>query len=984
MLKDMHINYIRTHTFPHPKFMIDLADEMGILVCLESSWFMSGKQALDKDEFWDNAKVHARDNIRNYKNHPSVILWSTGNEVRWGWNIGEVIKHGPEIQKIYDEADPTRIAFSDGSTSLWDERSQLVISRHYGVECTGEEFWDKSKPLHVGEIGKWHYGQPIDNLVWGDDAIFGSFEKCATAIAEEGADIILQGRSNEVSCLFPWNISCLDNYRPSPKETRHDWQDFNTPYAKPTRTGAYVSEFAWWEPESKGYIPGAGFKLIQHANRPFAIYIREKLNQIFSNQEIIHTVSLINDLGKDITGILKVEAFIGNKKVYYHQIDAQVKNGKTSKTEIKIPQISVDRKENILVTTSFWNGKTLIDSVQRNFWITPALENSVKWDVGSWLVYGKGLVRNLLNKHGVQFRNIDKLDSLPLAKEKLLLIERNMIEAGSKQNKILREYMERGGRVFLMEQENNAMPSLTIESKPSERCFIRAYDHPLMGKFNADDFSYWGNAPYGKNNSESWVVIKPFIKPTSGNTTILLDCGYGDFGSGGLNWTPLFETKSGKGLLISSQLRLTDRMEVHPSAQKVVKEIMNYLNTTVLPKGQSVFALGDIDLKALENIGAKTGSEKDACVIIASGKDVLKSNISEKFKEKVTTGAIVFIHDLDSADIVNVSKQWNIEVAPVNLGPQYNLVRTADVGTLNGISNQETYWLDKAHYTPTTNKNTKITDWLMRTTQGKSLLESESQSCWREFYTLGAQSEWLRMPVVTHYLYNGPREHASAMLEFNIGKGKLILTQVPFPMDNYAKAEIFWAQLLTNYHITFKDNLFDGEKVANGSQKSNGYPESMKMIKNPDQNLAEQIISKGDPGETSERFTNQGLSQGFKWENIKTENGMLKLNNDCKEVFIYYELNPGRPRKLQEVTGGWPDPSQQTFIDLKGKGRLTLFVNGKKYQSIQLDGGTVSIADIDLNQAWNTILIHFEPSSPDFQMQWRNRQSRPEMEFMFK
>jgi len=74
MLKDLHMNYIRTHTFPNPQFIIDMADEMGILVCLESTRFMSNSQVMIKSEFWKNAKDNALDNIKYYKNHPSVIF----------------------------------------------------------------------------------------------------------------------------------------------------------------------------------------------------------------------------------------------------------------------------------------------------------------------------------------------------------------------------------------------------------------------------------------------------------------------------------------------------------------------------------------------------------------------------------------------------------------------------------------------------------------------------------------------------------------------------------------------------------------------------------------------------------------------------------------------------------------------------------------------------------------------------------------------
>jgi hypothetical protein len=528
------------------------------------------------------------------------------------------------------------------------------------------------------------------------------------------------------------------------------------------------------------------------------------------------------------------------------------------------------------------------------------------------------------------------------------------------------------------------MPQLAIEAKPTERCYIRAYNHVLTDQFTDEDFSYWGNDPYGKSNSDSWVVLKPYSKPGYGNSTILLDGGYGDFGNGGLLWTPLFETRSGKGIAVACQLRLTEKMATHPSANRMIEKIIYYLSgwTPNLP-ANSLAVTDPADKSQVEKLGIRAANENNASVIISSGNNIPDKETSAKLNRKVIDGATLIIHNLDSTALVLLANRWGIDLKPANLGPQYNLVRVLNSALLNGISNQETYWLDRAHYTPLTNINHKMTDWLMTSATGVSMLSSESESCWREFYTSGAQSEWLRMPVVTHLLYNGPQISASGMMLFNIGKGRLILTQVPLPENEYTKSKIYWSQLLANLNVAFSKNLFEGDKVTFGAQKSNGYPDSIRIIKNPDKELLRNIIAKGDPGETSERFVNQGLIDGFKWEVMKTPGGELHLPDGCREVIIQYELKPGRPRKLQEVIGGWPDPSQQTLLDLFGKGKVTLFVNGVEYNSINPDGSKANIPDISLNQNWNSILIHFIPETLDLKILWRNRQSIPEVEFQF-
>jgi len=353
------------------------------------------------------------------------------------------------------------------------------------------------------------------------------------------------------------------------------------------------------------------------------------------------------------------------------------------------------------------------------------------------------------------------------------------------------------------------------------------------------------------------------LKPASSNSTILLGCGFGDFGSGGLNWTPLFETRYGKGLAIVSQLRVSDKAVHNPSALKFIKLSLQYL-AAWQPEENNTLAVPDkVDSDKIDLLGFRQVKQSEANVLLISGNSYVSEGVDVKLKQQVNNGGTLIIHNADSACIEKIAADWLVDLHPVNLGPVYNLVRGNNHQLLNGISNQETYWLDSAQYTPIQNKNVKMDNWLMRSSQGISLLHNETESCWREFYTLGAMSEWLRMPVITHYLYNNTREKASGMMLFNVGKGELLVTQIPLPENEYKKSKIYWSQLIVNLGIDTKSSLFDGEKVVFGSPKSNGYPESVRCIKNPAKELLAQIIGKGNPGETSERFTNQGMSEDF-------------------------------------------------------------------------------------------------------------------------
>ena len=100
-LTEMGVNAIRTsHNIPATEFM-DLADEMGIMVDSEcfDMWF-SSKTTYDYGRFFDEwAERDVERWIRRDRNHPSVIMWSVGNEIPDTLNA----KKGPDTaHRLYD------------------------------------------------------------------------------------------------------------------------------------------------------------------------------------------------------------------------------------------------------------------------------------------------------------------------------------------------------------------------------------------------------------------------------------------------------------------------------------------------------------------------------------------------------------------------------------------------------------------------------------------------------------------------------------------------------------------------------------------------------------------------------------------------------------------------------------------------------------------------------------------------------------------
>ncbi len=156
-LKAMGCNAIRTsHNPPAPEFL-DLCDRMGLLVMDEAfdEWKI-GKTKFGYNQYFDEwAEKDLTAMLQHDRNHPSVVMWSVGNEIREQPRPGG---EGPlkKLVAICHKEDPTRpvtlgcdnIAADGGATTLpflealdivgynyvdrWHERRELYysIDRH--------------------------------------------------------------------------------------------------------------------------------------------------------------------------------------------------------------------------------------------------------------------------------------------------------------------------------------------------------------------------------------------------------------------------------------------------------------------------------------------------------------------------------------------------------------------------------------------------------------------------------------------------------------------------------------------------------------------------------------------------------------------------------------------------------------------------------------------------------------------------------------
>jgi len=142
-LKAMGANAIRTsHNPPAPEFL-DLCDRLGFLVMAEAfdEWTIGKVPEGYHNYFAEWAERDVTDFIHRDRNHPSIVLWSAGNE------IGEqVTPNGAEVLRrlvdIFHREDPTR-PVTTGNDNIAADGHPATLGFLNGEDIVGYNYVDR-------------------------------------------------------------------------------------------------------------------------------------------------------------------------------------------------------------------------------------------------------------------------------------------------------------------------------------------------------------------------------------------------------------------------------------------------------------------------------------------------------------------------------------------------------------------------------------------------------------------------------------------------------------------------------------------------------------------------------------------------------------------------------------------------------------------------------------------------------------------------
>jgi beta-galactosidase len=147
LFKQHNLNAVRTsHYPPHPDFL-DLCDEYGLWVVLENDLethgfvFIEWRRNPSDDPEWREALLDRMSRtIERDKNHPSIVMWSLGNESGHGANLAA-------MAELARDRDPSRPVHYEGD---WDSGYVDVYSRMYASHAEVDAIGRGAEPATDG------------------------------------------------------------------------------------------------------------------------------------------------------------------------------------------------------------------------------------------------------------------------------------------------------------------------------------------------------------------------------------------------------------------------------------------------------------------------------------------------------------------------------------------------------------------------------------------------------------------------------------------------------------------------------------------------------------------------------------------------------------------------------------------------------------------------------------------------------------------
>ncbi|MFW5998585.1 MAG: glycoside hydrolase family 2 TIM barrel-domain containing protein [Halanaerobiaceae bacterium] len=570
-LKEYGVNFMRLHVYPKHNVLYEAADEVGFLLEAEAAFHF--KVTKDKEY----AKKHVERLIKDERNHPSVIMYSVSNELRW--------RGGGEKKYLIDHAqsiDHTRPIFAS-DFSGWSVHGDL-LGHHYNGDSVFSE-WEEfgpDKPMIWDEVGNvWQPDRPLDNGTSGYEV---RSQDYATGLWRDGHDEMLKnlkniedgeiinGELHRVNAKIPWDFG-YNFFRFQPinnhKTLELNENNLNKPGIKQNFIKSCASTINIWDENLPVFEPNPGFYLFSKYMRPVRFHKEEEGINFYEQKIVNRTSKLIyEDTRFADTLLCKIESINNNEILSKNKISVEIEPGDIKdkfKSTWQIPEVNEVTPVKYVREFKYQNQTGFRDEIEGKIFpeFNPGtIKGLNQQTIGIYDPRGK--TANLLNKLNLGCKQISDISEVNNVDYDILIIGEENDSKGLSQ-----DFVKNGGKVICLCQKTKPdlpvnVPSLKSNFKGNSMdiyCLLNGTSHYILDQLAQKDFHYW----------QGEAIDKAYMLPVKNNNFRTILAGDKD----GVT-ASLFEIMEGKGTYIFCQLNIIDSFDKEPVAAYLFKNMLQY------------------------------------------------------------------------------------------------------------------------------------------------------------------------------------------------------------------------------------------------------------------------------------------------------------------------------------------------------------------------------------------------------------------------
>ena len=702
-MKSQNVRMARLSQAVYPKVWFDAADEEGFLIISESALCNSGAhQGIELDEFWRHWDSHMLRMVRSRWNHPSIIVWSLGNEVGHGGRGKIAYPRMAKTVRRLKQLDATRLVSCSGDGDV--SGAADIVNLHYpqcgpgasnypGQDYPLSAFWLQDRdvwPGYYGVADQQLKEKPFFIGEW--DTLFGHPPQTVACIF--GDDAFVGGSPGTIS-----ETTFMRNQMAHGSIIRQ--------FVEAYRYNGVVHPSPWTVLEyASTLFPTYNIAQMAEAYRPEMIMLLPTSQCFFGDAKINFTAVTFNDTTtpRDHVATFRLEVADKVASSGYHlwrrtdipafqpiQMGIVPPGDKAQKTlGFQIPP--VDSRTPIRLNAAL-NANSA--TVHHRFFDWSAYPRSGPLEPqcrsAKVAVFDPAdTLTPYLRAHGVNVVPIDANLASDSGARVVVLAENSLLKADHRQLRSLEQFVHAGGRVICLQQDiyPGWLPAPLLCTGTQVRNtynFVRGDNHDVLKGVSNEMLRLWG--------SDLIVSRSPFMKTDTPGLRYLVDCAVSGFA--GMSVASLVELSYGQGSYLLCQMLITDHLASSPGAERLLLNMLRYA-IAYEPTAARDLVLCTGDDASWRQRFKEAGVTIDRDAADGANRTVLWCDDPAKLPantvELVEQGATLVLYDLSPAELPKANELFGLSVAfrpKGKLSKWWFTNKTRQTNLLDGVSNQD-------------------------------------------------------------------------------------------------------------------------------------------------------------------------------------------------------------------------------------------------------------------------------------------------------